>query len=540
MKLTHTLSVVCFALLGISSAQQTANETDPEATDAAAALPVPRCAQLCFAQVLPQYDVALDDINGICPNQNLTTDVSACLYSNCTIPDQLLAERFSKDTCGAASRIRSRTVRVVTWTFFGVAVVFVAARFVARPERFKGSGYGTDDWTILACLALLLPFCAIIQAMTDNGLGADNYTLSADEITTMLKEFYVFEILYTCLVMLTKVSILQLYLRIWTEEAVSRWFRRTCWVFIVIHLLTLLGFAFSFVAQCSPVSYTWTQWDGLHEGHCVQQAAQIYVLGAINIAYDVFVFVLPLHNFLKLNISWRRKTGVCLIFMAGLVVTICSIVRLQYLVKIGLSSNPTWEYSWSIIWSAIECNLSIVCTCMPAMAGLLQRLYASLSGKPLSATSTESKAPTHPAIIDPENPVGVDEMLRMRQADDFDANTEWNESEASAPTEKLERGCWKNTSEGGIELRHEPPRAREVTATKMSYRDGEGRLHEVKVIDKPTDDVVVPRGGGGGRFPGASEEQQSALRELRESRELEWRVQESDWESSQSSPSLRR
>lgn len=105
-----------------------------------------------------------------------------------TCADSLIvAERFSKDTCGAASRIRSRTVRVVTWTFFGVAVVFVAARFVARPERFKGSGYGTDDWTILACLALLLPFCAIIQAMTDNGLGADNYTLSADEITTMLK-----------------------------------------------------------------------------------------------------------------------------------------------------------------------------------------------------------------------------------------------------------------------------------------------------------------------------------------------------------------
>lgn len=155
--------------------------------------------------------------------------------------------------------------------FFAVAVVFVGARCVARPERLKGSGYGTDDWTILACMALLLPFCGIIQAMTDNGLGADNYTLSAEEITTMLKvsslgelfgkaqtntdqEFYVFEILYTCLVMLTKVSILQLYLRIWTKEAGSRWFRRTCWVLIIIHLLTLLGFALSFVGQCSPVS----------------------------------------------------------------------------------------------------------------------------------------------------------------------------------------------------------------------------------------------------------------------------------------------
>ncbi|EME38910.1 hypothetical protein DOTSEDRAFT_117662, partial [Dothistroma septosporum NZE10] len=336
--------------------------------------------QLCFAQVLPQYHVALDDIPGICPNQNLTSDVSACLSSNCTIPNQLLAERFAKDTCGAISRNRSREVRVVTWTFFAFAVVFVAARFVARPQRFKGSGYGTDDWTILACMALLVPFCAVIQAMTDNGLGADNYTLSANEITTMLEEFYVFEILYTCLIMLTKVSILQLYLRIWTEGAVSKWFRRTCWIAIIIHLCTLLAFALSFVWQCGPVSYSWTQWDGLHSGHCIGRAGHIYALGAVNIAYDVFVFMLPLHNFLKLNISWRRKTGVCLIFMAGLVVTICSIIRLQYLVKIGHSSNPTWEYYWSVIWSAIECNLSVMCTCMAAMAGLLQRLYACLTG----------------------------------------------------------------------------------------------------------------------------------------------------------------
>lgn len=146
-----------------------------------------------------------------------------------------------------------------------------------------------------------------------------------------IQYFFVFTILYTVLVMLTKVSILQLYLRIWSEDAVSIWFRRTCWFLVAVHLVTILAFVFSEIFICSPVPYSWHFWDGLHQGSCANRAAQLYALGAINICYDVIVFILPLHNFLKLNISWRRKTGVLTIFMVGMLVTICSIVSATFL-----------------------------------------------------------------------------------------------------------------------------------------------------------------------------------------------------------------
>lgn len=148
----------------------------------------------------------------------------------------------------------------------------------------------------------------------------------ADTDCGLSQLFYVFTILYTILVMLTKISVLQLYLRIWSEDAVTVWFRRFCWLLILIHTLTIIGFCFAEIFICTPVPYSWTYWDGLHHGHCGNQAALLYALGAVNICYDVIVFVLPLHNFLKLNISWERKAGVCTIFMVGLLVTICSIV----------------------------------------------------------------------------------------------------------------------------------------------------------------------------------------------------------------------
>jgi hypothetical protein len=127
--------------------------------------------------------------------------------------------------------------------------------------------------------------------------------------------------------MISKVSILQLYLRIWTHESVTIWFRRTCWLLVAVHIVTMLAFVLAMIFVCTPVSFSWHYWDGLHEGRCLNRSALLYALGAVNIGYDVVVFVLPLHNFLKLNISGGRKIGVCTIFMVGILVTICSIVR---------------------------------------------------------------------------------------------------------------------------------------------------------------------------------------------------------------------
>lgn len=53
-----------------------------------------------------------------------------------------VVERISKRLCGATVRNRAPVIRRLTWSLFGLACLFVGARFVARPERLHGSGYG--------------------------------------------------------------------------------------------------------------------------------------------------------------------------------------------------------------------------------------------------------------------------------------------------------------------------------------------------------------------------------------------------------------
>lgn len=152
---------------------------------------------------------------------------------------------------------------------------------------------------------------------------------------------------------------------------------------------------------------------------------------------------------------------------------------------------------------------------MPAMAGLVQCLSAHIAGHPLrnnntnnNNSSSSSRAPMRSHHIDPENPVNHDEMLKMRRPDTMNDSvaSDLHISDHAAATHVLEKmgpdqqqkqwGGDENRRNGdkatgfGIHLRHDPPS--EPTATRLSYRDQNGRLHEVIVVDQPKDDYDAP------------------------------------------------
>lgn len=57
-----------------------------------------------------------------------------------------------------------------------------------------------------------------------------------------------------------------------------------------------------------------------------------------------------------------------------------SIIRLQALVTFAKSSDPTWDNFPVSLWSTVEINVGIMCTCMPTLRLLLTRVFPVLSG----------------------------------------------------------------------------------------------------------------------------------------------------------------
>lgn len=138
---------------------------------------------------------------------------------------------------------------------------------------------------------------------------------------------------------------------------------------------------FIILFSCEPLEYFWHQWDGEHTGSCINTNAEIYSSSALNIVLDLCVLILPIPRLLKLEVSLPKKLGICLTFSVGLFSVICSVIRLNFLVKWGDTTNPTWDYTNIAVWSTVEGAAVIICACMPQMAGPIKRAYQRSIGR---------------------------------------------------------------------------------------------------------------------------------------------------------------
>lgn len=298
--------------------------------------------------------------------------------------------------------------------------------------------------------------------------------------------------------MITKGSLVLLYLRIWTADSVSQSFRRTCWAMFGILISTATAGAFAIIFQCTPIPYAWRSVTGNLTGKCIQLEPFTYTYAALNITYDFIVLLLPCYSILKLRLSWQKKLGICAVFLVGFLVTICSIIRLQYLLRLTHTTNLSWDFQYIGMWSLVECNFSVVCACMPAMAGLAQRIWLKTFNPvkaDAAATATQQMQLVRDADdrISPDRKNGPDNGASL-ELGGFDEHGRRLHSQQSA--DRLSKTASTRGSSTGMpetdqslsfNNRESASSQRPAPAgtTRLSYRDHNEVLHEVEILDRP-------------------------------------------------------
>ena len=126
--------------------------------------------------------------------------------------------------------------------------------------------------------------------------------------------FYYTELLYLASVGLTKISVLLFYLRIFPDKGL----RKAIWFTILLCVLYIISFVTATALQCIPIRIAWEHWDGEHHGKCIDLNADAWCSAAGNIILDLIVVALPMGQLRKLVMSRRRKFGVMLMFLGGL------------------------------------------------------------------------------------------------------------------------------------------------------------------------------------------------------------------------------
>ncbi|KAF4443135.1 hypothetical protein F53441_11534 [Fusarium austroafricanum] len=337
---------------------------------------LPKCAAKCFFTAVENSTCDLTDQKCMCTNAALQHDVEGCVSLSCTIPEALTTKNATLTACGAPVRDASPGFVVLNVVMTTISGVFVLQRFATK--LFYKLPLGLDDFFIGLTMAVGIPSVVIhSKGLAPNGLGRDIWTVMPDQITSFGMFFYTVAILYFFFQTFLKLSLLFFYLRIFPTPNV----RRLLWGTVAFTVVFGLVYIFVAIFQCQPIGYFWKKWDGQHEGHCADVNAITWSNAAINIALDFWILGIPLSQLKALNLDWRKKVGVGMMFSVGIFVTIMSILRLHATVVAGTKTiNATWEYLAVSKWSTIEGNVGIICACMPSLRILLVRLFPTLLG----------------------------------------------------------------------------------------------------------------------------------------------------------------
>ena len=199
-----------------------------------------------------------------------------------------------------------------------------------------------------------------------NGLGTHTWDNSAWTVTKIFQLFWIDETFYIVVLMLTKVSILIFYLRVFP----SRGFQitgKTVLGFVVLSGSVIL---LCQLLQCLPVQFNWDK--SIRGAKCINVNALTYAHASINIIQDILILALPVPWILRLKLQLNQKIGLVIMFQVGVFACVTAIVRLRFLAEFGgtNSTDPLWENANSTMWTAAETNSAIICSCLPAIRAL--------------------------------------------------------------------------------------------------------------------------------------------------------------------------
>ena len=204
-------------------------------------------------------------------------------------------------------------MKILNITLFSITAAVALIRLLFK-AAFSGTDAGWDDYTIVLALLSGIPSVILEDArLIPNGLGRDIWTLPFDSITAFRRTAYILPILYFLQVGLVKISILFFLLRIFPRPTT----RKLLYGTLIFTALWTVAFILGGVLQCQPPSFYWMSWDTKNQKRCLNFSALNWANSLLSIALDTWMLVIPLYEVIHLQLSWRRKLSVSLMFCVG-------------------------------------------------------------------------------------------------------------------------------------------------------------------------------------------------------------------------------
>ncbi|PWY96608.1 PTH11-like integral membrane protein [Aspergillus sclerotioniger CBS 115572] len=261
---------------------------------------------------------------------------------------------------------RGQRALVVTAVLTGFSILIVAMRMYARVGLMKL--IGREDYMILISLVLACTYLGLVAAEVHFGLGKHSADLSTHVLKAQLKRLWAAIPFYNASLIFTKFSILFQYLRIFPD----RRFRLACYVALGIVATYGTWAVISGFLNCVPVAKFW---NSDVPGYCLNFEAVWFFNASMNIATDTTLLIMPMPLLSQLQLPRMQKLALMGVFAIGGLVVITSILRLSSLRSVAQSKDTSYSNVGAAYWTAAECNVAIICACLPFLRPLVSRIF---------------------------------------------------------------------------------------------------------------------------------------------------------------------
>lgn len=133
---------------------------------------------------------------------------------------------------------------------------------------------------------------------------------------------YALQIIYTIMIHITKLSILNFYLQFFPFTVFPR-MRTAIYATMAFTVAMCLSFSMAVTFQCTPVDSYWNKFNEnispaeMATWTCIDLSAYGYAGSALQIALDLWLMALPMPELLRLSLPIRKKLAVCFMFAVG-------------------------------------------------------------------------------------------------------------------------------------------------------------------------------------------------------------------------------
>lgn len=206
--------------------------------------------------------------------------------------------------------------------------------------------------------------------------------------------------------MATKTSILIFYLRM--TRNTNKLFRIASYATLFVVNVAGLVLTLLNIFQCRPLTKLFhSQQD---TPTCIPLITLYLASSPVNIITDLIILVLPIPILTRMSLPRKQKNILVATFGLGIFVTVVDVVRVYYLqqamtdvLSSGKSVNTTdglgdeadfaFYASYSLMWSAVEVNIGIICACIPTLKPLVKRVMPKLIDHSRESSPSSYMAP---------------------------------------------------------------------------------------------------------------------------------------------------